>query len=191
MLLIYHADCFDGFTAAWAYWHYGSPLGEAENYPAKYGTEPPYDLAKDHDVLMVDFSYPRPQLEKLDRFVDLCFHGQAIIDYQHQYGTKALAEAREEMIGGHLVPTVNLPYMNCSEYVGRLLQESPAHVPFAAGYFRRADGLWQFSLRARPNFKVNDLAKRFGGGGHPQAAGFQVAKLEDVFAPSYNVAKLP
>src|SRR5512143_3990067 len=94
-----------------------------------------------------------------------------------QYGTKALAEARPELIGGYVVPCVNLPYMNCSEYVGRLLTQSGPTVPFAAGYFRRGDGMWQFSLRSRPGFDCSAVAQSFCGGGHPQAAGFQVARL--------------
>lgn len=57
-LVIYHANCPDGFTAAWvAHLHFG---GRAELVPAFYGTAPP-DVA-DREVLIVDFSYPRATL---------------------------------------------------------------------------------------------------------------------------------
>jgi oligoribonuclease NrnB/cAMP/cGMP phosphodiesterase (DHH superfamily) len=61
MKIIYHADCIDGFTAAWCAWR---EYGDAAEYiPARYG-EPPPDV-KGHEVLIVDFSYPRDTLIKL------------------------------------------------------------------------------------------------------------------------------
>lgn len=295
MILLYHAGCFDGFTAAWAWWYFIQERGgEFTQYiGARYGDEPPYEKLKAEDVLMVDFSYPRAQLERirhdansilildhhataksdLEGFPEAVFdmdrcgcvmlwdeeirfrmaheqgdhptlgitkrpwlleyvqerdlwkfrlpkslevaavvssipmtfehwsglyervgafpvddplapsamepivrEGEAIMRYQRQYGQKGLAEARSEMISDYLVPCVNMPYMNCSEYVGWLLERSPT-AAFAAGYFRRADGKWQFSLRSRPDFDCSQVARLYGGGGHPQAAGFQVEVL--------------
>lgn len=74
---------------------------------------------------------------------------------------------------------VNLPYMNCSDYLTRLLAEKST--PFVAGYFRRADGQWQFSLRSTADFDCSAVAKVFGGGGHAQASGFAVSDLSEVF----------
>jgi len=114
--------------------------------------------------------------------------GDFVLQYMFQYGTKALEQAKTENIGGYIVPTVNLPYMNCSEYVGRLALRFPES-PFAAGYFRRNDGRWQFSLRSRGEFDVSEVAKEFGGGGHAGAAGFDVAILpwqaNPYMAPAY------
>jgi len=57
-VIIYHADCVDGFTAAWAFWRmFGH---DAEYVPAHYGDEPPDVRGK--DVRIVDFSYPRELL---------------------------------------------------------------------------------------------------------------------------------
>jgi hypothetical protein len=102
--------------------------------------------------------------------------GAAILKYMDNYGEKACDQAKVEDILGFVVPTMNLPYMNCSEHVGRLLEKNP-QAPFAVGYFRRFDGRWQFSLRSRPDFDVSNVAKAYGGGGHAQAAGFDVATL--------------
>lgn len=58
-LVIYHASCTDGWTAAWAAWR---KFGDAAEYvAANYGDEPPEVLGR--DVLIVDFSYPRRHLE--------------------------------------------------------------------------------------------------------------------------------
>lgn len=60
-ICIYHGNCADGFTAAWAVW---KALGdEVEFVKGVYGEAPP-DVAG-ADVIMVDFSYKRPVIEGL------------------------------------------------------------------------------------------------------------------------------
>ena len=60
-ICIYHGNCADGFTSAWAVWKL---YGDAVKYvPGVYGQEPPDVTGK--NVLMVDFSYKRPVLEKM------------------------------------------------------------------------------------------------------------------------------
>lgn len=60
-ICIYHANCADGFTAAWAV---REALGDMVEYiPAGYGDEPP-DVTS-ADVIIVDFSYKRPVLERM------------------------------------------------------------------------------------------------------------------------------
>ena len=122
---------------------------------------------------------------------ELIIHGSGILAYIHQYGTKALAEAHprdwrglHEGLDGWCVThapiwCVNMPYMNSSEHLNRLLEEKQAQ--FVASYFQRGDGRWQFSLRSRSDFDCSAVAKLFGGGGHKQAAGFDVASLDEVF----------
>lgn len=57
---IYHADCPDGFTAAWVV---AKSIPGVELTPARYG-EPAPDCI-DEEVFIVDFSYPRAELEAL------------------------------------------------------------------------------------------------------------------------------
>jgi len=267
-LVIYHKDCFDGFTAAWAFQQLvGGPI---EYHAALYGSDPP-DVSR-RNVWILDFSYPRAVMEQIvaacrslhvfdhhktaeaaldglvvpdgevvfdmersgagitfdvlsdgrdrpwlinyvedrdlwrralpnsdlvsawiaaqpmtfgawDQLYDegenaAISSGIAVQKYIAQYGRKARAEMRSETIAGHIVPTMNLPYMNCSEHIGVLLKEAlDRSAPFAAGYFRRRDGRWQFSLRSGPDFDVSEVAKQFGGGGHAGAAGFEVEVL--------------
>lgn len=122
-------------------------------------------------------------------FTSMISDGAAIGRYIRQYGTKALAEARLHFVydrpGGVLLVdgkgtwTVNLPYMNCSDHLSRLMAEKDAD--FVMGYFCRNDGRWQFSLRSRNGFDCSAVAKAYGGGGHKEASGFDVASLETVF----------
>jgi uncharacterized protein len=66
-LVIYHANCPDGFGAAWAAWRYFNR--DAELVPASYGKPPP-DVAG-REVYVVDFSYPATQL------IDMATEGHA------------------------------------------------------------------------------------------------------------------
>lgn len=60
-LVIYHGNCADGFTAAWAV---DNRLGaSAEYYAATHGNRPP-DVAG-MDVIMVDFCYKRDVLDAM------------------------------------------------------------------------------------------------------------------------------
>jgi len=61
-LIIYHGNCPDGFTAAWVA---ARALGDHELFLGTYGEDPPYELAKDRQVFIVDFSYPRVKMECL------------------------------------------------------------------------------------------------------------------------------
>lgn len=61
-LVIYHANCYDGFTAAWIA---RQAMPDCELFKGRYGEDPPYALSQERDVYIVDFSYPREQMEKL------------------------------------------------------------------------------------------------------------------------------
>ncbi len=84
-LVIYHANCWDGFCAAWIA---RKALGDAEFFPANYGQSPP-DVT-DRVVYMLDFSYPRDVMDRLltaaRRTVVLDHHktAQAALDGFHQ-----------------------------------------------------------------------------------------------------------
>lgn len=102
--------------------------------------------------------------------------GHAIQGYIDEFGRRAIDMARWEQLGQYHVPCINVPYMNCSDHVGRLAEMYP-EAPFAVGYFRNLKGQWQFSLRSRGDFDVSEVAKTYGGGGHKNAGGFQVDSL--------------
>jgi oligoribonuclease NrnB/cAMP/cGMP phosphodiesterase (DHH superfamily) len=59
-LVIYHAQCRDGFGAAWCVWRRSA---NAEFFAASYGKPPPDVTGR--MVYMVDFCYPRPVLEEM------------------------------------------------------------------------------------------------------------------------------
>jgi oligoribonuclease NrnB/cAMP/cGMP phosphodiesterase (DHH superfamily) len=96
--------------------------------------------------------------------------GRAILRYQSKVVEQHIAHARLAKVGGHEVFTVNATCL-FSEIAGELARGRP----FGVAYFDRADGKRQFSLRSREDgIDVSEVAKRFGGGGHAAAAGFEL-----------------
>lgn len=59
-LCIYHGNCADGFTGAWAV---RRALGDIEFHAGVYSVAPPDCAGK--DVVLVDFSYKRPVMEQI------------------------------------------------------------------------------------------------------------------------------
>jgi oligoribonuclease NrnB/cAMP/cGMP phosphodiesterase (DHH superfamily) len=89
-LVIYHANCADGFTAAWAIW---TKHRDWEFYPGVYSQPPPDCLNR--EVYMVDFSYKRPVIEQMledcASMTILDHHKSAIEDLQPLLGHAKLA----------------------------------------------------------------------------------------------------
>lgn len=124
--------------------------------------------------------------------------GQAAVRYIDRYVRKMCEQARYVEFKGYVVPVVNAPYINISELCGALAEtdciecegkgETSSKLTgrdlvcgncggggktfFAVGWFQRGDGKYHYSLQSRGNFDVSQLASRYGGGGHRDAAGF-------------------
>lgn len=102
------------------------------------------------------------------------------IKRSHEAAVSAMCEAAVTMdIGGYTVPVVNAT-IYFSEVATRLLKMHPT-AEFAAYYMDRADGMRQWGMRSRPEFDCSKVAKRYGGGGHMQAAGF-VTKVPTILS---------
>lgn len=83
----------------------------------------------------------------------------------------------KDMFNGWIsIPTVNICQVDCSEVLAELLKLYPDS-PFSLYWFKRADGMYQYGLRSKDDFDVSAVAKLFGGGGHKNAAGFQLNYL--------------
>lgn len=78
---------------------------------------------------------------------------------------------RRGMVDGHDVPICNCPPMFASEVGHWLLDENPS-APFVASYSDQGKSRG-WSLRSRDDrMNVAEIARKFGGGGHRNAAGF-------------------
>lgn len=100
--------------------------------------------------------------------------GAAILNAQAKVVDQHVRNAGRVKIAGYDVLCANATVFQSE--IGGALAVGEA---FAATYFDTADGHRVYSLRAdqtRPGWiDVSDIARQFGGGGHPGAAGFRVA----------------
>lgn len=84
-LVIYHANCADGFSAAWCFWNAQRDWGmDFDFHPGVYSEAPPDVTGR--DVYLVDFSYKRAVVEEMLKTVRHLFlidhHKTAIDDLQ-------------------------------------------------------------------------------------------------------------
>ena len=87
-IVIYHADCTDGFGAAYSAWKL---LGNrAEYYPCKHGTPPP--SVKNKVVAILDFSFDNPTTKKMieesESFIVIDHHKSAMVELHDISETK-------------------------------------------------------------------------------------------------------
>lgn len=112
----------------------------------------------------------------------LAADGIAILRQTKQMVQMICAQAAFGDVGGERCVVVNATAF-WSEVGHHLLEEWPA-APFAASWYISKHGEKIWSLRGRGDYDVSALAKRFGGGGHHDAAGFTVVAAPDGANPS-------
>jgi oligoribonuclease NrnB/cAMP/cGMP phosphodiesterase (DHH superfamily) len=138
-LVIYHANCTDGFGAAYAAW---KKLGDAntEYLPAKYGDALP-DVTDRH-VYIVDFSYPPEQMleiaSKCAALVILDHHKKAIELLE------PVVEQMTNMLGGFCTAVLT------TEHSGAILAWDYFHpttaTPILLRHIEDRD-LWRFNMQ--------------------------------------------
>lgn len=218
-MILYHADCIDGFTAAWAV---KRRFPDAEAIPVKYGEDPPDVTGK--VVAIVDFSYDPDTTEFLvgsSEFLILLDHHKTALDaFQAAYlphHSGALLRVVSFADNAHIVIDMNrsgagmawdffLKYMDPEEVSPR---------PDLVNYVEDRD-LWRWSLRGSREVNAfigtvahefetwDELAERLwvfdrwapAGGGRIFEAGAAVLRrneqlIERVCSNSYRTASNP
>jgi uncharacterized protein len=110
-------------------------------------------------------------LEKHDEHLRILAEGTAMQRFMDQKVAEIAALARWGNIGGFDVPVCNCPPMFSSEVGHYLLQKYP-EAPFAACYSDQGKARGWSLRSADDRQSVSEVAKKFGGGGHRNAAGF-------------------
>jgi oligoribonuclease NrnB/cAMP/cGMP phosphodiesterase (DHH superfamily) len=104
----------------------------------------------------------------------LVVEGRVILRYHDKLVDTAAKAALPMLICDHLIPSVCCPNVEIMSDLGHKLAQ---RAPFALMWTEFSDGVCIASLRADGNgIKVNDIAVKFGGGGHPNAAGFRTTR---------------
>ena len=111
--------------------------------------------------------------------------GEVIRRYEETVIESHVRKAVEIELAGYKVLAVNATTL-LSDIAGELAKDRP----FGVCYFERADGMRQWSLRSREGgVDVSQIARQFGGGGHPQAAGFEDRATGPTASQLHNAAK--
>ncbi len=162
-----------GAMLAWEYWFPGEPAPLLLRYIQDKDLWL-FQLDNSLEVSAALRSYPKDfEVWNSLSVDDLAKDGIAIQRAINVQVSKHVEMATLQNVGGYLVPVVNATcYLS---EIGDQLNASFPDTPFAACYFGRADGKRQWSLRSRGNFDVSEVAERFGGGGHRNAAGYTEA----------------
>jgi oligoribonuclease NrnB/cAMP/cGMP phosphodiesterase (DHH superfamily) len=101
--------------------------------------------------------------------------GKAIRLHIDHYIEKVTAQVQRGEIGGYSVRVVCAAYPNISDVCNKLCETWGG---VGVGWFERGDSQIQFSLRSIGEIDVSAIAKTYGGGGHKNAAGFQLPYQE-------------
>ena len=172
-----------GAVMAWDYFNAGAPRPTPQLLKHVQDRDLwAWDLPGTAEVLEALFSRPLT-IETFQELIDtdpgctqLYNEGQSLLR-KKRGEVQALAQyVVWDMIEGYEVPVVNAPWMFASDLGHELLQRYP-EAPFAGTFMVCPGKQIRFSLRSDdgPNrVKVNAIAEQFGGGGHPNAAGYTV-----------------
>lgn len=116
------------------------------------------------------------ELEHLD-IDDVKFHGAGALAHINHYVREAVKQSQTaqgpqgSIFEGYKIAVLNVPYLNCSEVGNELAKTHDVSLT----WFERQNGIIQFSLRSIGDMDVSAIAKQYGGGGHKNAAGFQLS----------------
>lgn len=140
IICIYHHHCADGLGAAWAVHR---ALGhQVEFRPGNYGRGIPEGDFTDRDVLIVDFSFPREQLDKL------AAAARSVLILDHH------KSAQEQLAG---LPTIGVPYDAWLKFNGK------DGAPYPAALFdmdRSGAGItWDFFFPHAPRPEIINLVE--------------------------------
>ncbi len=102
------------------------------------------------------------------------YAGNCIIMHIEHYINGVVAEVQEGVLEGYKTGVVNAAYLNISDVCNKLCE----NYEVGLGYFERHDSMIQFSLRSMGDLDVSVIAKKYGGGGHKNASGFQLPYKE-------------
>lgn len=100
--------------------------------------------------------------------------GEGALKHVEHFVRETVKQAQKGRLAGYDINILNATYLNCSEIGNELAKTAD----FSVTWFERGDGIIQFSLRSIGERDVSKIAKRFGGGGHRNASGFQLSLYE-------------
>lgn len=173
-----------GAMLAWAYFHPETPAPRIFAYIEEHDLwkhELPHtgEVAAaigQYDLTLADWDRLVRDTESEEGFGALIERGAVLRAYIDRHVEELASYAEPVRFEGHTVYAVNCarPYRSA---VGNLLAER--HPPFAIVWYRYG-GAFHVSIRSIGEFNVAEIAERYGGGGHRNAASIRAATFADL-----------
>lgn len=170
-----------GAMMAWKYFHPGQPVPQMIKHVQDRDLwlfKMPETKALSSTFFSYDYSFDTwsdLELACENPYVwkDLVIQGTALQRKMDKDIRELMEFAKIPMVlGGYTVNAMNLPYQFSSEAGGALAEG----MPFGATFYDTAEHR-HFSLRSRDSgVDVSEIAKKYGGGGHRNAAGFRMPR---------------
>lgn len=167
-----------GAGIAWDYFHPSIARPHLINY-VEDGDLYTFTLPHAREVLAYVYTRPftfeswehiRTELEDETRRRAIIAHGASYQEHWNLLIEKIMNQAVLVNFEGYTVYLASAPDMFASDTANRLARKKG---PFALAVKATVDGT-SVSLRSDGSVNVANIAKKFGGGGHPGAAGFRI-----------------
>jgi oligoribonuclease NrnB/cAMP/cGMP phosphodiesterase (DHH superfamily) len=169
-----------GARMAWEYWHPGQELPELLAYVEDrdlWNWQLPESREVALAITQTIFNFQTWENFEVE---ELKAEGRILLGYQQSLVARAVSKVYWVELLGHKIPVVNSLLFQ-SEIGDELCKKFP-EAPFAGVYYQRGENeAW--SLRSIGEFDVSDIAAKFGGGGHRNAAGFARPQLTEEISP--------
>lgn len=176
-----------GAYLAWSYFHPGEKVPEFIRYIDEGDR---YDVSlPDYELVGIYVFTRKRTFEEFDALYKLLEseqgkakaeeQGRILIEYRDLILEPALESIHFIDLAGTIVPAVNVtfPLDEKSHLIHKIYEKYP---PVAMSY-RYDEGEWKCSLRSNGSFNCTELAKKFGGSGHPGSSGFAIKAEPGVF----------
>lgn len=177
-----------GAMIAWQFFHPCEPIPQLIKHVQDRDLWK-FELGYTKEIQAAVFSYPydfetwdwlMSYADDVDGHKSLVHQGRAITR-KHEKDIAELVDVtkRQMIIGDYQVWVANLPYtmasdachLMCSMHIRDTFGLDWEITPFAASYYDKPEGR-VFSIRSIGEFDVSEIARKYGGGGHKNAAGF-------------------
>lgn len=167
-----------GASLAWKYFNPNQPMPWLVQYIAdrdlwKFqmdGSEAINAFIQSFPMNIQEYNLLAQKLNSTGGLEDAALGGASILRYKNQNIQIGANNAWEGTIAGHRIHIANAT-MLFSEIGNELCKRFPNEA-FSAYFTIRPDGRVQWGLRSIGDFDVSEVAKRYNGGGHRNAAGF-------------------
>lgn len=179
-----HETAFDlnhsGAALAWNYFHPQKPLptllkvieeNDLWRFKSAY-TKPLIAVMEGIRFTFEAWNNVARHLENPKQRKQYIEHGKVILKYKDALVAQITRRAERGTFEGHPVWIVNTPIFESE--VGHMLVDQ-GKGPKIAIIWRQMENIVRVSLRSTPKVNVALLAQKYGGGGHPQAAGFKIS----------------